>query len=234
MTKPPLHGICNTVVFNKDGTRDRRLRGAVKDPMITCQRCGGTKPRSEWPTEGHTEYCVKLNKVLKYCCSKNMRSAADVARDMETKTKQCSHCSIRKPFSDFSPNKTSKDGRQTTCRPCRSAKVHSGEWSGNVKRRALIKERSDGSLTNEVLNEMFSISVCPCCDGWMRSDAKALDHIIPIKLGGEHTIKNVMVLCWTCNSGKHAYHPSKWLRMLKPEAADRMRLHYSKIGLNFD
>jgi 5-methylcytosine-specific restriction endonuclease McrA len=196
--------------------------------LLKCEKCGESKPRSEWPKENVSK------KVLTYCCSTKVRSHADIAYDLAAQTKECSSCGLRKGFSDFSPNKGSKDGRQKTCKPCRSAKVHSGEWNGNVRRQSLINERSDGSITTELMNKMFSIEVCPCCDGWMERDDKVLDHIVPLKLGGGHTATNVMVLCWSCNSAKHAHHPSKWLHMLKPEAAERMRIYYSGIGLNFD
>lgn len=197
--------------------------------LLTCKKCGETKPRSEWPLEGGQGM-----KILKYCCSTKVRSHAEVAHDISTQTKECSSCKLRKSFSDFSPHKQGIDGRQKTCKPCRSAKVHSGEWNGNKRRQAVIDERSDGSITSDLINKLFSIKVCPCCDGWMERDDKVLDHIVPLKLGGGHTASNVMVLCWTCNSGKHAHHPSKWLHMLKPEAAERMRIYYNGIGLNFD
>lgn len=197
--------------------------------MLKCERCGEIKPRSEWPLEGGAGI-----KTLKYCCSTKVRSHADVANDISTQTKECSSCGLRKPFSDFSPNKGSKDGRQKTCKPCRSAKVHSGEWNGNLRRQSIIDQRSDGSITTDLMKQMFSVKVCPCCDGWMSRDDKVLDHIIPLKLGGGHTASNVMVLCWTCNSGKSAHHPTKWLKMLREDAAERMRVAYAKMGLNFD
>jgi 5-methylcytosine-specific restriction endonuclease McrA len=201
---------------------------ARQSQLLKCEKCGESKSRSDWPREN------VANKLLKYCCSTRLRSQEDVASDIAKQTKECSSCKLRKPFIDFSPNKRMKDGRQKTCKPCRSAKVHSGEWNGNRRRQSIINDRSDGSITTELMSKMFSIEVCPCCDGWMERDDKVLDHIVPLKLGGGHTAQNVMVLCWSCNSAKHAHHPYKWLRMLKPEAADRMRVYYSGMGLNFD
>lgn len=208
--------------------RKAERMAARQSELLKCEKCGKSKPRSEWPKENVSK------KILTYCCSTKVRSHADIAHDLATETKQCSSCGLRKGFSDFSPNKGSKDGRQKTCKPCRSAKVHSGEWNGNKRRQVIIDERSDGSITTELMNKMFSIEICPCCDGWMERDDKVLDHIVPLKLGGRHTASNVMVLCWSCNSAKHAHHPSKWLHMLKPEAAERMRVYYNGIGLNFD
>ncbi len=208
--------------------RKAERMAARQSELLKCEKCGESKPRSEWPKESVS------SKVLKYCCSTKVRSHADIAHDLAAQTKECSSCGLRKGFSDFSPNKGSKDGRQKTCKPCRSAKVHSGEWNGNRRRQSIINDRSDGSITTELMNKMFSIKICPCCDGWMERDDKVLDHIVPLKLGGGHTATNVMVLCWSCNSAKHAHHPSKWLHMLRPEAAERMRVYYNGIGLNFD
>jgi 5-methylcytosine-specific restriction endonuclease McrA len=206
----------------------RMERGVAKGARtLECGRCGQTKTMAEWPREG------KSNRPLKYCCSEKVRSREDVARDMERQMKVCGTCNVDKPFMDYSPNKNAKDGRQSTCKPCRSAKVHSGEWAGG-RRSELIAERSDGTLTVEVLNKKYSVKVCPCCDGYMERDDKVLDHIIPLKLGGPHSADNTTVMCWSCNSAKAATHPARWLLLLKPEAAARMRKHYSKMGLNFD
>lgn len=211
----------------KAAKRKAERMAVRQNQLLECGRCGKSKPRSEWPREGSS-------KILKYCCSHRARSKEDIESDIATQTKICKSCNIRKPFSDYSPHTSLKDGRQATCKPCRSAKVHSGEWNGNVRRQFLINERTDGTITSELINRLFSVKVCPCCDGWMERDDKVLDHIVPLKLGGAHSATNVTVLCWTCNSAKHAHHPSKWLKMLRPEAADRMRIHYNKMGLNFD
>jgi hypothetical protein len=208
--------------------RKAERMAARQSELIKCEKCGETKPRSEWPKENNS------NKILKYCCSTRARSYAEVQSDIKAQSKVCSSCDLRKPFSDFSPNKAAKDGRQKTCRPCRSAKVHSGEWNGNTRRQKLIDERADGSITTDFIKSVFAEKICPCCDGLMERDDKVLDHIMPLKLGGTHSADNVMVLCWSCNAGKAAHHPSKWLRMLRDEAADRMRSAYAKMGLNFD
>lgn len=208
-------------------------RTALLSQMLQCEKCGQTKPRAEWPIERGSSSGSFPGKTRKYCCSNQKRNEAEVAKDLAEKMKTCTSCGIRKSFNDFSPNKAAKDGRQTTCKPCRSAKVHSGEWNGNTRRQATIDERSDGTVTSELMRERFSVTVCPCCDGYMERDDKVLDHIIPLKLGGTHSARNVTVMCWSCNAAKAAHHPSRWLQLLKPEAAVRMRDHYGKMGLTF-
>lgn len=211
-----------------------RAKRNGEDRILTCERCGSSKPKSEWPLVGYSDWCVKTNKHTKYCCSTKVRSHEQVQHDISTQSKDCTSCGERKPFSSFSPNNAAKDGRQTTCKSCRSAKVHSGQWHGNTRRQAQIDERSDGTITPELVMDIFSIKNCPCCDGYMERDDKVMDHIIPLKLDGLHSASNVMVLCWSCNAGKAARHPKEWLNMLRDDAAQRMRKAYAEMGLNFD
>jgi protein-arginine kinase activator protein McsA len=208
----------------------RRIERMAQRQAVTrhCDRCGHDKPLADWPKEGAS------NRPLKYCCSAKNRSWADVEEDIRLGSKVCKHCNERKAFEHFSPHPQRKDGRQTVCRMCRSAKTHSGEWHGNRRRQALIDERTDGTITTEHTKKIFSVKVCPCCDGYMEWDDKVLDHIIPLKLGGMHSVNNVTVMCRSCNSAKSAYHPAKWLHMLREDAAERMRIHYASMGLNFD
>lgn len=211
-----------------------KRKARLMSQMLTCNKCGSVKPRGEWPIQRGTMDGGFKGRPTKYCCSQPKRTDQEVKDDIALQSKVCSSCNIRKPFNDFSPNKGSQDGRQKTCKPCRSAKVHSGEWRGNLRRQATIDERSDGTITTGLMNELFATQICPCCDGYMERDDKVLDHIVPIKLGGMHSANNVTVMCWSCNSGKAARHPSRWLQLLNDEASARMRAHYSKMGLNFD
>lgn len=36
-----------------------------------------------------------------------------------------------------------------------------------------------------------------------------LDHVVPLKLGGEHSIENCIPACWTCNQKKSAIPPEE-------------------------
>ena len=44
---------------------------------------------------------------------------------------------------------------------------------------------------------------CRCCNS---TDKPTLDHIIPVSAGGENELKNLQVLCRSCNSRKGAKH----------------------------
>lgn len=210
----------------KERTRLKREEALNKEKQ--CDKCGKFTAIKDWPREAG-----KQSVLLKYCCSSNNRTWADVERDIQLGSKVCKRCNIRKPFEQFSPHKDRRDGRQTVCRECRSALVHSGAWdrTRRAKRKA---EVSDGTLTPQVVGQLFGVKHCPCCTGLMSRKDKVLDHIVPLSKDGTHSIHNVIVMCWRCNSEKAAHHPSKWLKMLRSDAADRMRQAYASMGLNFN
>lgn len=45
-------------------------------------------------------------------------------------------------------------------------------------------------------------NTCLCCGVWGKTTRLQIDHIRPVKLGGETTIKNSQTLCRTCNTAK--------------------------------
>lgn len=81
------------------------------------------------------------------------------------------------------------------------------------KRRAL-KAGADGTITGESFIELCSLygNKCLRCG---RGDVKlTLDHIVPLSIGGTHTIENAQPLCKSCNSKKFQsvidYRPVIW------------------------
>lgn len=211
---------------NKERTRLKREEASNKTKQ--CDRCGNVTAIKYWPRQGREN-----SRLLKYCCSAKNRNYKDVEFDISVGSKVCKRCEVRKPFEQFSPHKDRKDGRQTVCRECRSSLIHSGTWD-NTRRAQRKADASDGTLTPQIVGELFSVRNCPCCTGLMDRNDKVLDHIVPLSKGGAHSIHNVIVMCWRCNSEKAAHHPSKWLQMLRSDAADRMRIAYASMGLNFD
>jgi len=76
-----------------------------------------------------------------------------------------------------------------------------------INRRAL-KVKNGGKITKkewEWLKEFYSFT-CLCCGKQEPEIKLTLDHIVPLKLGGENTIENSQPLCGICNSKKGANH----------------------------
>lgn len=70
------------------------------------------------------------------------------------------------------------------------------------KRRALVLN-ADGTITEKEWTELVKKynHSCLCCG--TKENKITLDHIVPLSLGGKHTIDNVQPLCQSCNSKKY-------------------------------
>ena len=87
-------------------------------------------------------------------------------------------------------------------------------------RRRLAEIDSDISSA-DIAHLLASASVCPCCGVKMFGEPghaqKQLDHIVPLNVGGTHTLANVRVICRTCNlrrpkdgSDLGGFQPALW------------------------
>jgi len=71
------------------------------------------------------------------------------------------------------------------------------------KRYALKKSTSDNTVTKDAIEKIMKNQSGKCNICWC--DIKKcfhIDHIIPLSLDGKHTIKNIQLLCPTCNIRK--------------------------------
>ncbi len=61
----------------------------------------------------------------------------------------------------------------------------------------------------ELLDHWDSIGAygCIACGGAYEH----ADHVMPLALGGEHSVENLLPLCGTCNTSKGAKHPAAWV-----------------------
>ena len=79
-----------------------------------------------------------------------------------------------------------------------------------ANRRARIKG-SGGQITAEQIAALYAKQRgrCAACRKALKGQYQ-LDHVMPLALGGEHTIENAQILCSRCNQSKHAMHPDAW------------------------
>lgn len=67
--------------------------------------------------------------------------------------------------------------------------------------------------------------------GSARPSDATIDHIIPISRGGAHASDNLAVVCYRCNSTKHASTPAEWFdRTGSSSAARAVRLYRRHYG----
>jgi 5-methylcytosine-specific restriction endonuclease McrA len=80
------------------------------------------------------------------------------------------------------------------------------------RRKLVAAERSDGTLTGEVVRRLFaSADLCPYCAVQMENDMKVLDHLQPLARGGLHGLSNVVVCCRACNREKGSMPYAHWM-----------------------
>lgn len=73
----------------------------------------------------------------------------------------------------------------------------------------------DGSVTVDVVKEMWlSTLECVYCGRELTEYNKSLEHMLPMSLGGEHSIRNVIVVCRLCNETKRARPFDEWICFL--------------------
>ena len=79
-------------------------------------------------------------------------------------------------------------------------------------RRAKIR-KTGGKLSKGLATKLIQLQQgkCACC-ALPLGDNFHLDHIMPIKLGGQNIDSNIQLLRSTCNQQKHAKHPVDFMR----------------------
>ena len=89
----------------------------IKAGSKVCRKCGKRKPFSEFTKkrirgDGYHSNCRECE------TTGNVRTKADIARDIELQSKVCSGCNKRKPFSEFPLQRRRTDGYYNKCREC--------------------------------------------------------------------------------------------------------------------
>lgn len=78
------------------------------------------------------------------------------------------------------------------------------------KRRA-AKAKGSGVLASDILEKLkYQDYKCVYCKADI-SASHHMDHIMPLALGGEHSVENIQCTCATCNFRKSAKHPDEWM-----------------------
>lgn len=98
-------------------------------------------------------------------------------------------------------------------------------WRSAVRRAA----SSRGTFS---IAEVFDLYVsqggkCVYCPATLPLDEMHRDHIVPLAAGGENTIKNIQLLCPTCNLRKWATMPNDFERKL---ALERSGFGFTRTG----
>jgi 5-methylcytosine-specific restriction endonuclease McrA len=81
------------------------------------------------------------------------------------------------------------------------------------RNREARKAHAGGKLSKNITKLLMEEQAgkCACCLTDLPVSGHALDHVMPIALGGCNMDSNIQLLCPTCNSSKGAKHPLAWM-----------------------
>ena len=89
------------------------------------------------------------------------------------------------------------------------------------------REQTDNTLNAERIKDLLkSRQNCLYCGRTLQDSQKAIDHMMPLAKGGEHSITNLAISCKPCNNRKRAKDFFYWLQEIKPEHAERALNYY--------
>ena len=116
-------------------------------------------------------------------------------------TKRCAKCKTIKAVSEFHRHSKNADGLQAYCKPC----ILYANREATFRRRAK-------DYGYEPIVEKFEIIqlIHRDGDGCARcgQEWNEFDHVVPVRVGGQHVLSNVQLLCRRCHATK-----SEWDRV---------------------
>lgn len=167
------------------GKRGRPRGRANRKIACTCKRCGQTF-MSGWATA--------------MWCSSRCRNAAITERHASWE-RQCGWCGTT-----FTTRYERQQWCSTRCRERQRSRtaVRQAHSRNQQARRHRAKGRLSDLTASDVAQVMASRTYCPLCKrrmvvGHGSPRSKQLDHVIPLAVGGTHTLGNVRVICRDCN-----------------------------------
>lgn len=171
---------------------------------------------------------------------------------MNTKPKRCSRCKVVKERDEFVDYQGMKNPSGRYCKQChqeREAEIRyihfdgilSAEQENIEKYKIIFGEDWESKAWPSCLRFYLFMEreFCPYCgrsfkeyqerkDYFECSEKFHIDHMDPLELGGEDTIKNAVSVCKECNLQKGTNLFLAWLERLGPQYRELSRKIYTK------
>ena len=93
-------------------------------------------------------------------------------------------------------------------------------------RNARIEAQSDGSVSAAAITKLKRRAThCAYCD--VQLLRKQTDHMIALALGGEHSLRNIVIVCPECNLRKHILSYEQWIDRIEEQHRPRVAALFS-------
>jgi hypothetical protein len=105
----------------------------------------------------------------------------------------------------------------------RTNSERNAEWTQT--RLARERHAADGTVTPEAIAQLKrEASNCAYCGCGL--DEKQTDHMIPLVLGGEHSLRNIVIVCPQCNGKKARLSYEEWVDRIDAQHRERVLALY--------
>lgn len=116
----------------------------------------------------------------------------------------------------------------------RVRKYHAANLARRLKWEERRQERAanqaDGTVTQEVIAQLKrSASHCAYCARYLSE--KQTDHMMPLSRGGDHSLRNIVIVCPRCNGRKAQMNLLEWADRIEPCHRHRvLALYLERFG----
>jgi len=122
------------------------------------------------------------------------------------------------------PDRVLQQARETYARRKEAVQASHLKWLADnplkrrqyeAKRRAIKKSALSAHYTTKDIAKLLELQRgrCVYCDKSIRKSFH-IDHVIALSKGGDNSIRNVQLLCRSCNQRKFTRHPADFARLL--------------------
>jgi len=183
---------CSDVASGKAQAERRRIAADESRPMVPCPICG-------------TEFKKKYGRM--YC--------SDKCKEKAKRKRPQRQAYIAQYFEEHREHDRKRAREYMRNRLATDLEFKRRQFNRQGYRKEILISRDDG--TGKFSELMSERKTCPYCGIRITQENVVIDHMDPIKLGGDNGKHNLTVACRYCNHRKAAKHYSDWLAML-PEA----------------
>lgn len=207
----------------------------INDGYKECERCNQVKNIIEFQINravpsGRKKYCsicenlhVNTNRRKNGPIHKPPCISKLVPEKTEYKSALCEVCNSK--FSTCRNN-------HKRCENCSNSVINIQRHISHMRNGKIIKIEEGISIVElsvKIAIKLFNSTNCRYCNRiYTKENNKQIDHILPICLGGTHSIDNIEICCMECNFSKNRYKLDDWIKLCKTLSCQNKTSFYDK------